>query len=158
MHKLKVTLGKYWVEAFCCYFFDMKVLKPLFFPSEGIFPLESCDSVWKTGWFVSIFVSSSFGIPILITARMTAVLTITLPLQCLINPPAILLFLFVYTRIIDNDEEANNFFVITGGVFPLTSVLRREIASCLIEAFGFLLILSDYIGPKSINACTDPIL
>ena len=73
MFKPKVTLGNYWVEAFCCYFFDMKVLKPLFFPLEGIFPLESCDSVWKTGWFASIFVNnsldSSFGIPMLLLGQ-----------------------------------------------------------------------------------------
>lgn len=69
MHKLKVTLGKYWVEAFCCYFFEHEGFEALSFPSEGIFPLESRDSVWKAGWSVSIFMSdrwdSSFGIPIL---------------------------------------------------------------------------------------------
>jgi hypothetical protein len=69
MLKRKVTLGNYWVEAFCCCFFGVRVLKPHFLLLKGIFSLDCCDSVWKTGWSVSIFMrnswDSSFGIPIL---------------------------------------------------------------------------------------------
>ena len=69
MLKLKVTLGKYWVAAFCCYFFGIKILKPCGFHLSRFFRPGRCNSVWKTGWFVSMFMSigwdSSFGIPIL---------------------------------------------------------------------------------------------
>ena len=69
MIKFKVTLGKYWVEAFCCYFFGIKLLKPCGFHLRRFFRPGRCNSVWKTGWFVSMFMSigwdSSFGIPIL---------------------------------------------------------------------------------------------
>jgi len=70
MLKRKVTLGNYWVEAFCCCFFEHEGFGALSLPSGGISPLESCDSVWKAGWSASTFMSnswdSSFGIPILL--------------------------------------------------------------------------------------------
>ena len=69
MLKLKVTLAKYWVEALCCYFFGIKILKPCGFHLRRLFRPGRGNSVWKTGWFVSMFMSigwdSSFGIPIL---------------------------------------------------------------------------------------------
>jgi len=70
MLKRKVTLGNYWVEAFCCCFFEHEGFGALSLPPGGISPLESCDSVWKAGWSASTFMSnswdSSFGIPILL--------------------------------------------------------------------------------------------
>ena len=69
MLKFMVTLGKYWVEAFCCYFFGIKILKPCGFHLSRLFRPGRYNSLWKTGWFVFIFMSigwdSSFGIPIL---------------------------------------------------------------------------------------------
>ena len=69
MLKPKVTLGNYWLEAFCCCFFEHEGFAALSLPSGGVFPLESCDFVWKTGWSASHFMNnswhSSFGIPIL---------------------------------------------------------------------------------------------
>jgi hypothetical protein len=50
-------------------FFWREGFGALSLPSGGIFSLDCCDSVWKTGWSVSIFMrnswDSSFGIPIL---------------------------------------------------------------------------------------------
>ena len=68
MHKLNVTLGKFgWRPSVV--FFGVRALKPCFFLLKGIFSLDCCDSVRKTGWSVSIFMrnswDSSFGIPIL---------------------------------------------------------------------------------------------
>ena len=86
MLKPKVTLGNYWVEAFCCCFFEHEGFEALSFPLEGFSPLESCDSVWKTGWSVSFLMrnswDSSFGIPILTQPfNLTGQPAITLPLH-----------------------------------------------------------------------------
>jgi len=71
MLKPKVTLGNYWLEAFCCCFFEHEGFAALSLPSGGVSPLESCDSVWKTGWSASNLMNNSwdsnFGIPILFT-------------------------------------------------------------------------------------------
>ena len=39
MLKRKVTLGNYWVEAFCCCFFGVRVLEP-YLCLQGVFSLS----------------------------------------------------------------------------------------------------------------------
>ena len=100
MFKPKVTLGNYWVEAFCCCFFEHEGFEALSFPLEGFSPLESCDSVWKTGWSVSILMrnswDSSFGIPILFYHRIGVqerTLPITKGMVMIASPNSLSIFL-----------------------------------------------------------------
>lgn len=89
MHKLKLALVQMSGGGRLLLFFWDKGFEPLSFHSEGIFSLESCDSVWKICWSVSIFMrnslDSSFGIPILILLKVILGLSQAISLSSYLN-------------------------------------------------------------------------